>query len=327
MGGSGSKATFHCNQPSVGDATQKSIISDPLDELKFQDESFWKHLGEFKREPLHMPMWAKVLGVHIAKHEVSDRDDGSFIVQDVIGGYYGTEVDVTFIHSYDPDTNTWTQKSNRDPGLQKVPVTVCFRLHSEPHRLIECWVVNEFARNGGPSIADTLQHIVGGILEQLGKPSDGLEAKADQPSRDGSGNLCAQSSELDALMTPDEFIDAVQKSIKDGKGSGEPVEFNLLEDGGDTFKTKAVNDIDGNQITSYVLHEFDKAAGTIKSTNYEDETFSVSLHAHCTKVYKSPFVVELHLESFAKRHAGEDVVKGIGEQVNNILQKAEAEAA
>jgi hypothetical protein len=310
----------------VGDPTKKSVISDPLDDLKFSDESFWKHLGEFKREPVYLPTWAKLLGVHIAKHEVSDRDDGSFVVQDVIGGYYGSEIDVTLIHSYDPDTNTWTQKSNRDPGLQKVDVTACFRLHSEPHRLIELWVVNELARNAGQPVADTLRWTVGGILEGLGKPNEGYEAKADQPSKDGSGNLVAQSSELDALMSPDEFIDSIQKSIKEGKANQYSVEFKLIEDSGDIFKTMNIMEHEGNRTTLYTLHEFDKAAGSMKSTVYEDDTFSVKLHAHCTKVHKSPFVVELHVESYPTRRAGEDVMKGLGDQVQKILEKAEADA-
>ena len=77
--------------------------------MKFQDEALWKHLGALKREPLQLPLFAKAMGVHIAKHEVTDREDGTFLVTSTIGGYYGGEVGVNFTHAYDPDTNTWVK--------------------------------------------------------------------------------------------------------------------------------------------------------------------------------------------------------------------------
>ncbi|CAK8995023.1 tRNA(Met) cytidine acetyltransferase TmcA [Durusdinium trenchii] len=325
MGGSSSRVTFNENVPSPKDPSVQSVVSDPLDEIKFSDEVFWKHLGALKREALPLPLFAKALGVHIAKHDVMDREDGTFLVTTTIGGYYGGEVDVNFTHSYDPDTNTWTQKCDRDPGLQKVSNQVCFRLHSEP-RVIEIWCVNDEARNSGMEVSIGLKAICGNILSSLGAPEGTeIEVKADQASRDGSGKLSAQSAPLDSFCTsPEKFIDAAMEIVKAGKGAFGMVDFAILEDNGSSFKTKESVDTDGKGDikVNYCLHVYDKSSNTIMSTLHKDENFTTKIASYVTKVYTSPFVVEQYLESYPVRHAGADVVKAVGPQVEAVLTKA-----
>mmetsp|Transcript_47666 Transcript_47666/g.85808 ORF Transcript_47666/g.85808 Transcript_47666/m.85808 type:complete len:330 (+) Transcript_47666:47-1036(+) len=325
MGGSSSRASFSANQPSPGDAKKLSVLSDSLDDVKFTDESFWKYLGELKREPVPLPMFAKALGVHIANHTVTDRDDGSFLVKTVIGGYYGKEVDVNFTHTYDVDTNTWTQVCDRDPNMQKMEITLCFRLLDEPRR-IEAWCVNEKARNAGPDVAAAAHSTIAGILEKIGKPTDGLEVKAEQPSLDGSGSLVAQSGALDSL-TYDELFEHCEQSIRDGKGHPAMAEFAITDDKGHTFKATEVIDADGTQQTNYAEHIFDASKGEMYSIYYMDDTYATKKFWYTTKVYKSPLRLELHNESEALRHAGPDVVKVVQEQVEGVLEKAVAETA
>ncbi|CAK9061749.1 unnamed protein product, partial [Durusdinium trenchii] len=250
-----------------------------------------------------------------------DREDGTFLVTTTIGGYYGGEVDVNFTHSYDPDTNTWTQKCDRDPGLQKVSNQVCFRLHSEP-RVIEIWCVNDEARNSGMEVSIGLKAICGNILSSLGAPEGTeIEVKADQASRDGSGKLSAQSAPLDSFCTsPEKFIDAAMEIVKAGKGAFGMVDFAILEDNGSSFKTKESVDTDGKGDikVNYCLHVYDKSSNTIMSTLHKDENFTTKIASYVTKVYTSPFVVEQYLESYPVRHAGADVVKAVGPQAQKL---------
>mmetsp|Transcript_63006 Transcript_63006/g.117864 ORF Transcript_63006/g.117864 Transcript_63006/m.117864 type:complete len:332 (-) Transcript_63006:212-1207(-) len=324
MGGSGSKVTWKENSPSPSDPSQKSVLSEPLEEVSFTDEAFWKHLGALKREALALPMYAKALGVHVAKHEVMDRDDGTFLVTTTIGGYYGGEVDVNFIHSYDADTNTWTQKCDRDPGLQKVSNQVCFRLHESP-RIVEMWCVNDPARNAGVEVVAALQGSVGLAIYGLSGQEVAVDAKADQPSKDGSGKLVAQSAALDDhIKSGSQFLEAAMKAVKDGKGMPGIVEFTIIEDNGNNFKTKEVTDLEGTGETkvSYLHHVFDMTAGTASSTTYKDETFTTPVSAWCTKTFDGPVVVEMFTESYPVRHAGPEVVKNLGPQVEGVLAKA-----
>lgn len=300
MGGSGSKVTWKHNVPSPADPSLKSVMSEPLDEVKFSDEAFWKHLGALKREPLPVPLFAKALGVHVAKHEVTDRDDGTFLVTTTIGGYYGGEVDVNFVHSYDPDTNTWMQKCDRDPGLQKVSNAVGFRLHESP-RTIEMWAVNEPARNSGVEVVAGLKGSVGAAIYSLSEKEVDVDAKADQPSKDGSGKLVAQSGPLD-----------------------EYIKRPCREHG-----TREVIDTDGNGTlkVNYMHHVFDIGSGTAASTTYKDETYTTALSAWHTKVHSGPLIIEMFNESFPVRHAGEDVVRNLAPQVEQVLAKAVEETA
>jgi len=330
MGGSSSRVTFQENVTSPSDPSLKSVVSDPLDEIKFADEAFWKHLGALKREPVPLPLFAKALGVHIAKHEVTDREDGTFLVTSTIGGYYGGEVDVNFTHSYDPDTNTWTQKCDRDPGLQKVSNSVSFRLHSEP-RVIEIWCVNDEARNAGMEVAVGLKAAVWSIVTAQGAPEDtDIEIKADQPSRDGSGKLSATTAPIDSLCSSAEkFLDTSMEVVKSGKGSYGMVDFAVLEDNGSNFKTKECTDVEGkgDVKTSWVHHVYDKSTNTIMATLYKDDTFTTKIASYVTKVFTGPFVVEQYLESYPVRHAGADVIKAVGPQVEAVLTKAVADSA
>lgn len=329
MGSGGSRATFKENATSPSDPSLKSAVSDPLDELKFTDEAFWKHLGLLKREALALPLFAKALGVHIAKHEVTDREDGTFLVTSTIGGYYGGEVDVNFTHSYDPDTNTWTQKCDRDPGLQKVSNQVCFRLHSTP-RVIEIWCVNDAARNAGMEVAMGLKAAIGGILGAMGAEGTDIEVKADQPSRDGSGKLSAVSAPIDSLCSsPEKFLDGSMEMVKAGKGVYGMVDFSIIEDNGNNFKTKETTDMEGKGETkvSYLHHVYDKGSNTITATIYKDEKFDTKIASYVTKVYSGPMVVEQFVESFPVRHAGADVIKAVQPQVEQVLTKAVEESA
>eukprot|EP00438_Fugacium_kawagutii_P024623 Skav205127 [mRNA] locus=scaffold2243:32342:63317:+ [translate_table: standard] len=330
MGSGGSRATFKENQASPADPSVKSAISDPLDEIKFTDEAFWKHLGALKREPLSLPLFAKALGVHIAKHEVTDREDGTFLVTSTIGGYYGGEVDVNFTHSYDPDTNTWTQQCDRDPGLQKVSNKVCFRLHSEP-RVIEVWCVNDEARNSGMEVAVGLKAAVGGILANMGAPEGtDIEVKADTASRDGSGKLSAVSAPIDSVCTSAEkFLDSSMELVKAGKGAFGMVDFSILEDNGTNFKTKESIDLEGKGDVkiNFMHHVYDKGSNTVMATIYKDETFSTKIASYVTKVFTGPMVVEQYLESYPVRHAGADVIKAVAPQVEEVLTKAVADSA
>lgn len=330
MGSGGSRATFRENATSPSDPSLKSAVSDPLDELKFTDEAFWKHLGALKREPLALPLFAKALGVHIAKHEVTDREDGTFLVTSTIGGYYGSEVDVNFTHSYDADSNTWTQKCDRDPGLQKVSNQVCFRLHSTP-RVIEIWCVNDEARNAGMEVAMGLKAAIGGIVGTMGAPEGtDVEVKADQPSRDGSGKLSAVSAPIYSLCSsPDKFLDASMELVKAGKGAYGMVDFSIIEDNGSNFKTKETTDLDGkgDLKVSYLHHVYDKSSNSIIATIYKDEKFDTKIASYVTKVYSGPVVVEQFVESFPVRHAGADVIKAVQPQVEQVLTKAVEESA
>lgn len=303
MGSGGSRATFRENATSPSDPSLKSAVSDPLDELKFTDEAFWKHLGALKREPLALPLFAKALGVHIAKHEVTDREDGTFLVTSTIGGYYGSEVDVNFTHSYDADSNTWTQKCDRDPGLQKVSNQVCFRLHSTP-RVIEIWCVNDEARNAGMEVAMGLKAAI--------------------------GKLSAVSAPIDSLCSsPDKFLDASMELVKAGKGAYGMVDFSIIEDNGSNFKTKETTDLDGkgDLKVSYLHHVYDKSSNSIIATIYKDEKFDTKIASYVTKVYSGPMVVEQFVESFPVRHAGADVIKAVQPQVEQVLTKAVEESA
>jgi len=294
--------------------------------VKFTDESFWKYLGELKREPMPLPMFAKALGVHIANHTVTDREDGSFLVTTIIGGYYGKEVDVNFVHTYDADTNTWTQQCDRDPNMQKISITLCFRLHNDPRR-IEAWCVNDAATNAGPDVAAAVSATLGLVLENLGKPSDALEVKAEQTSADGSGPQVAQTCPLDAMLTYDELFEGCEKNIRDGKGHPSMAEFSITEDKGSSFKATEIIDVDGTQNTSYAEHVFDKEKGEMLSIYYMDETYAEKKFLYKTKVTKSPLVLELHNQSFSTRHAGPEVMKAVQEQVESVLEKAVAETA
>jgi len=329
MGGSGSKVTWKHNVPSPADPSQKSVMSEPLDEVKFSDEAFWKHLGSLKREPLPVPLFAKALGVHVAKHEVTDRDDGTFLVTTTIGGYYGGEVDVNFVHSYDPDTNTWMQKCDRDPGLQKVSNAVGFRLHESP-RTIEMWAVNEPARNSGVEVVAGLKGSVGAAIYSLSEKEVDVDAKVDQPSKDGSGKLVAQSGPLDEyIKSPAQFLETAFQAVKEGKGVPGIVEFSVIEENSSGVKTKEVIDTDGNGAlkVNYMHHVFDIGSGTAASTTYKDETYTTALSAWHTKVHSGPLIIEMFNESFPVRHAGEDVVRNLAPQVEQVLAKAVEETA
>ncbi|CAE8731376.1 unnamed protein product [Polarella glacialis] len=319
MGGSSSRVTMNPNMPSPGDSSKKSILSDPLDGLNFTDEQFWKYLGELKREPIPLPSWAKLLGVHIAKHEITDLDDGSFLVKDVIGGYYGTEVDVNFKHSYDPDTNTWTQVCDRDPALQRVPVTLRYRLHSEPQRLIEAWCVNEFAVNSGVQVSAMIEAVLGYLLDAAGTPKDGIIVKAEQPSLDGSGRLVAQSGELDAFLSPDAFTEGVEKMIRDGHGTPNMTGIEITEIDELSFKSKETVTTDGVEFVLWAIHSHEGDVG--KAEYFEDDTYTGMTHAYVTKAYRSPFRLETWVESYDKRHAGEEVLKAVKSQAEGILEK------
>eukprot|EP00440_Ansanella_granifera_P053554 gb/GFBE01058060.1/.p1 GENE.gb/GFBE01058060.1/~~gb/GFBE01058060.1/.p1 ORF type:complete len:334 (+),score=66.66 gb/GFBE01058060.1/:1-1002(+) len=326
MGGSSSVVSLKADQPSPTDPSKRSVVSDPIDEPKFSDESFWKHFGQLKREPVALPGYAKLLGVYIAKHEISDRDDGTFLVKDTIGGYYGTEVEVNFEHSYDAETNTWTQATDRDISLAKVPVTLCFRLHSEPQRLIETWCVNPESRNSSLEVAEAIKMSLGFVLHEYYGKSDediaSISSKTDQPSSDGSGNLVACSCPLDGLVSFDELYDGLQRMVRDGKGAVGMAEFKITEDNGDNFKTTEIVESDAGQTVSYAQHVYDKENGSIASTYFKDETYAEKKNAYITKINKSPLVVELYTLAYASRHADAEVIKAVKDQIESTVKKA-----
>lgn len=325
MGGSSSRVTLKANQPSPSDSSKRSVVSDPLEGLDFEDEAFWKHFGELKRQETYLPTWAKLLGVHIAKHEVTDLDDGSFLVKDVIGGYYGTEVEVNYKHSYDPATNTWTQTSDRDPQLQKVTVNVYLKLHSQP-RIIELWCLNETAKNGGLPVQAAMKGTLGHILKELNISDEGLDVKADQPSLDGSGTLVAQTGPLDSFLSPELFFENLAKMIRDGKGSEFVVSVDITElPSGDGFDAEEHVNAEAGEATVHARHSYDKTKDEFRSAYFEDVERKEELYAFVTQAFRNPFRLELVIESYPKRHAGEDVVKSLQPQIEHVLEKALAE--
>jgi hypothetical protein len=326
MGNSSHKVTLHGNQPSPSDRTLKSVVSDPLDELKFTDEQFWKHFADVKREPSHVPFWARMLGVHVANHEVTELSTSSFTVRDVIGGYYGTEIDVNFKHSFDPATKTWTQMADRDPSLQKVNVNVYVRLHTAP-RVVEIWCVNETAKNGGPKVKATLEGMIGLMLKELGTSSPQFEVKADQPSLDASGTLVAQSGPLDNYLGPEIFIERFQNMLRQGKLSDDLVDVKTEDlPGGAGFKTQETTKSNDELETKYAIHTFDRSREEFKSTYSEEPSLSEQVYSVVARVYRQPLRIEMFVESYPKRHAGNEVIKAMKPQIHSVLAKIVAEA-
>eukprot|EP00933_Yihiella_yeosuensis_P071242 TRINITY_DN79449_c0_g1_i1.p1 TRINITY_DN79449_c0_g1~~TRINITY_DN79449_c0_g1_i1.p1 ORF type:complete len:337 (-),score=88.03 TRINITY_DN79449_c0_g1_i1:291-1301(-) len=331
MGGSASSITFKPNEASPSESSKKSVVSDPLDEVKFEDDLFWKFMGEFKREPVPIPAYAKLLGVHLAKHDITDMEDGSFQVKDVIGGYYGREVEVNYRHSYDPEANTWTQETDRDPNLAPVNVQFHYKIHSSP-RVIELWAVTKESSSGGPAMAAMSAGLVGAILTEKGVDFGSPEEfyalfQADQQSLDGSGTEVALSPALDQFISFDQLLEGMEKFIRDGKGSPEMEAFEILEDFGPGvgFKTKEV--VGGKE--NYAHHAIDKGSGIFKSTYYDAPGFKEDdkTHAFVTTVHKGPVRTETYNPTFAKRYAGQDVLKIAQGEVPAILEKAVQETA
>lgn len=287
----------------------------------FSDESFWKHFGLRMREPVHIPSWAKILGLEVAKHSVTELEDGSLIVRDVISGYYGSEVDVNMHHRFESETNTWIHTCDRDPNLQKVPLTMYYRLHSRPQRIVETWCTAEAAKSGGIHMVEVMRTLLGAVLDLHGISLETVELNYDQPSLDGSGLLVAQSGPVDGI-SPETFLEGLVKLVRDGMSSPNLVRIETKDLPDGSFLAKETIDSVSGTYMQHVIYRLDKSADEFRAEHLQTGNCKDATHAFIFRAFRHPFRLELHCEIYAKRHSGEDVLDMARQHIQTAIQNA-----
>eukprot|EP00933_Yihiella_yeosuensis_P060628 TRINITY_DN6337_c0_g3_i1.p1 TRINITY_DN6337_c0_g3~~TRINITY_DN6337_c0_g3_i1.p1 ORF type:complete len:335 (+),score=61.10 TRINITY_DN6337_c0_g3_i1:60-1064(+) len=330
MGGSASSITFQADEVSPSDSSVKSVVSCPLDEVKFEDEAFWKAWGEYKREPVALPTGAGLLGISVKSHEVTEQADGSFKVQDVLA-YFGKDVDINFEHSYDPSTNTWTQTSNRDEMLNEVVINLHIRLHSSP-RVLEIWATTKEGRTAADAIAMGAAYFLGEILKDMGVTFEGKsdeeakefvfnKFKANQDALDGSGEKSCVSEPLEEYLNAEQLLECLEQVWRSGKGGDDQTSFEILEDYGPGKGYKAKVGIVSQGMDMFVLVKFDQAELTTLSTFFATEDCKVPLFEFVHKVHKEGCRWEAYLQNYPNRYSGPSVKATCEKQIPEILGK------
>lgn len=321
MGANASCVTLSANQPSPGDSSSRSVCTNSLNNLNFSDESFWRHFGLGMREPVHIPNWAKLLGLQVTKHSVTELEDGSIIVKDTIGGYYGTEVDVNMQHRFDTETRTWIHTCDRDPNLQKVPLTMHYRVHSQPQRIVEAWCIAGAAKSGGIHMVEVMRTILGAVLELNGISIETVELNYDQPSLDGSDLLVAQSGPVDGI-SPETFLEGLVKLVRDGMSSPNLVRIEIKDLPDGSFLAKETIDSDSGTYVQHVIYKLNRSAHEFRAEHLQTSNCKDGTHAFIFRVFSQPLRLELHCEVYAKRHSGEDVLDMARRHIETAIKNA-----
>eukprot|EP00930_Biecheleria_cincta_P077142 TRINITY_DN6440_c0_g1_i1.p1 TRINITY_DN6440_c0_g1~~TRINITY_DN6440_c0_g1_i1.p1 ORF type:complete len:367 (+),score=51.24 TRINITY_DN6440_c0_g1_i1:168-1268(+) len=321
MGANASCVTMSPNQPSPGDRAHKSVCTNSLSKLMFSDESFWRHFALRMREPVHIPGWASILGLEVTKHSVTELEDGSLVVRDVISGYYGSEVDVNMQHRFDSETNTWIQTCDRDPNLQKVPLTMYYRLHPQPQRIFETWCMTGAAKSGGIHMVEVLRTLLGAVLDLHGISLETVELNYDQPSLDGSGLLVAQTGPVVGI-SPETFLKGLVKLVRDGMSSPNLVRIEIKDLPDGSFLAKETIDSDSGTYMQHVIYRLDKSTDEFRAEHLQTGNCKDGTHAFIFRAFRHPFRLELHCEVYAKRHSGEDVLDMARPHIETAIQNA-----